>query len=100
MQLSWRMPQTHFWPPFHHHTHSGVVSSKLVIVFRGTKTTKEWVENATCSMQQLDGEPEESGLELFFNTNVMMATMVHSFAIWHRNALGSAYHRQGFRRTT
>ncbi|CAM9473457.1 unnamed protein product, partial [Ascophyllum nodosum] len=45
---------------------------ELVIVFRGTKTTKEWVENATCSMQQLDGEPEESGLELFFNTNNLM----------------------------
>lgn len=42
----------------------------MVIVFRGTETTKEWVENATLFMEQLDGEPPESGLALLLNRDV------------------------------
>lgn len=54
----------------------------MVIVFRGTETTKEWIENATLFMEQLDGEPDESGLALLLNRNVnkehckMEATLV------------------------
>lgn len=43
---------------------------QLVIVFRGTETTKEWVENATMTLEQLDDEPPESGFALFFNNKV------------------------------
>lgn len=32
----------------------------MVIVFRGTETTKEWVENATVFMEHLDGAERES----------------------------------------
>lgn len=42
----------------------------MVIVFRGTETTKEWVENATLFTEQLDGETSESGLALFWNQKV------------------------------
>lgn len=44
--------------------------TKMVIVFRGTETTKEWVENATVLMEQLDGEEPESGFALFWNHKV------------------------------
>lgn len=42
----------------------------MVIVFRGTETTKEWIENANVFMEQLDGEPPESGLALLLNRDV------------------------------
>lgn len=42
----------------------------MVIVFRGTETDKEWAENANLFMEQLDGEPEESGLATIFNRSV------------------------------
>ncbi|CAM9520983.1 unnamed protein product [Ectocarpus sp. 6 AP-2014] len=48
---------------------------EMVIVFRGTETTKEWIENATLFMEQLDGEPPESGLALLLNRDTLM---VHS----------------------
>lgn len=46
---------------------------QLLIVFRGTQTTKEWQENATGVMSQLEGEPEVSGLGLLFNREVRKA---------------------------
>lgn len=46
------------------------VVCQLVIVFRGTETNSEWIENATVFMEQLDGEPPESGLALIFNRSV------------------------------
>ncbi|CAN0076223.1 unnamed protein product, partial [Hapterophycus canaliculatus] len=45
---------------------------ELVIVFRGTETTKEWVENASLFMEQLDGEPDERGLALLLNRSTLM----------------------------
>lgn len=50
---------------------------QLLIVFRGTQTTKEWQENATGVMSQLEGEPEVSGLGLLFNREVGL-TMIFS----------------------
>lgn len=46
---------------------------QMVIVFRGTETTKEWIENANLFMQLLDGEPIESGLDRIFNASVGLA---------------------------
>ncbi|CAM9472891.1 unnamed protein product [Ascophyllum nodosum] len=66
---------------------------ELVIVFRGTQTIREWVENATCTLAQLDGEPDESGCALFWNRQVEMATVVHACEMWHPNALREAYSR-------
>ena len=48
---------------------------QMVIVFRGTETNKEWIENATLFMEQLDGEPEESGFDLLFNRKVSKASI-------------------------
>eukprot|EP00903_Cladosiphon_okamuranus_P014526 g13473.t1 len=45
---------------------------EMVIVFRGTETNKEWVENANLFMEQLDGEPEESGVATIFNRSNLM----------------------------
>lgn len=50
----------------------------MVIVFRGTETTKEWIENATLFMQLLEGEPTESGFALIFN---------HSVGLVHRQRI-------------
>lgn len=44
--------------------------SQLVIVFRGTQTTHEWLEDATLFMEQLEGEEPEHGFALFFNRKV------------------------------
>lgn len=44
----------------------------MVIIFRGTETNAEWIENATMRMEQLDGEPAESGLALLFNRQVSL----------------------------
>lgn len=41
-----------------------------MVVFRGTQTTKEWLEDATLFMEQLDGEEPEHGFALFFNRRV------------------------------
>lgn len=46
------------------------LSGQLLIVFRGTQTTKEWQENATGVMSLLEGEPEVSGLGLLMNREV------------------------------
>ena len=45
----------------------------MVVAFRGTMTKKEWIEDFTVFMEQLDGEPEERGLARFFNRKVMRA---------------------------
>ncbi|CAN0281450.1 unnamed protein product [Pylaiella littoralis] len=45
---------------------------EMVIVFRGTETTKEWIENATLFMELLQGEPPESGLALLLNRSTLM----------------------------
>ena len=42
----------------------------MVIAFRGTQTTKEWIEDFTASMMHLDGEPEEKGFARYFNRQV------------------------------
>lgn len=51
----------------------------MVVVFRGTQTTKEWIENLTFFMEQLDGEPKEKGLALFFNRKVKRARLTVRF---------------------
>jgi len=51
----------------------------MVVAFRGTQTTKEWIENLTVFMEQLDGEPEEECLALFFNRKVRRA---RSTVLW------------------
>lgn len=43
---------------------------KMVVVFRGTETTKEWVETASFLTEPLDGEPLFSGLARLLNHKV------------------------------
>lgn len=47
-----------------------LLSFQMVIVFRGTETTKEWIENANLFMELLDGEASESGLDRIFSHSV------------------------------
>ena len=42
----------------------------MVIAFRGTLTTKEWIEDFTASMMHVDGEPEEKGFARYFSRQV------------------------------
>ena len=54
------------------YTSLGLLSiiTQMVIAFRGTQTTKEWIEDFTASMMHLDGEPEEKGFARYFNRQV------------------------------
>ncbi|CAN0422761.1 unnamed protein product [Ascophyllum nodosum] len=45
---------------------------EMVIAFRGTLTTKEWIEDFTASMMHVDGEPEEKGFARYFNRQDLM----------------------------
>lgn len=52
---------------------------KLVMIFRGTLTTREWIENASVFMVKLDGEPTEKGWEAMWNRKVR-TEFIHSSA--------------------
>ncbi|CAN0461842.1 unnamed protein product [Ascophyllum nodosum] len=45
---------------------------EMVVAFRGTQTTREWIENLTFSMEQLDGEPEETWFARLVNRQNFM----------------------------
>lgn len=45
---------------------------ELVIVYRGTLTNREWMENATITMEHLNGQEKESGCAAIWNTKEMM----------------------------
>ncbi|CAM9447353.1 unnamed protein product [Sphacelaria rigidula] len=46
--------------------------TELVIVFRGTLTTFEWIENATCTMEHLRGTVAEEGWDKIWNRKDLM----------------------------
>lgn len=46
-------------------------NNQMVVVFRGTQTTKEWTEDASVVMELLDGETPESGIALLWNRQVI-----------------------------
>lgn len=46
---------------------------QMVVAFCGTMTAKEWIQDLTIVMEQLDGEPQKEGLARFFNQKVIQA---------------------------